>query len=321
MLRKFYVLFLVLCFLLGCTFSVSVFVRSVTSSTLFPFCANTEENFVFIFQTKTVTLVESLVPFFTCYSTNHFYPGLNSGSIKFRVPVFSLNIYESDSFKPFCKCFDINFTNFKVTFIPIRPDLLHTHLSNLYSKQDRSYGWMEGHGCLDHGGFPCLSLAIMLIRIFRIASSPGSAPDCQSHWPRCIRRKVTRLKKIWKPAFNYLPYIYLLLLLGGDIHPNPGPIFPMHRRHPNSESIIVGAWNVRTLLEKKRSHMRPTAVVARLLKECKIDICALSETRLHGENQIQEVGAGYTFFLNGRPADNPPQIHGVGFAIRADLVT
>ena len=50
---------------------------------------------------------------------------------------------------------------------------------------------------------------------------------------------------------------------------------------------------------KKSFHMRPTAVVARVLKECKKDTCALSETRRHGKNQIQEVGGGYTFFLNG----------------------
>ena len=85
-------------------------------------------------------------------------------------------------------------------------------------------------------------------------------------------------------------------------------MFPMHCRHPNSKSITVGAWNVRTLLENKQSHMKPTAAVARELKEWKIDVCALSETRLHGENKIKEVGARYTFF-NGRPTDNPPQIH------------
>ena len=174
-------------------FFVSVFVQSVTSSTLFPFCANNEENSVFIFQTNTVILVESFVPFFTCYSTNHFNPGVNSGSLKFRVPVILLNFYDSHSFKPFCKYFDIDFTNFKVTTVPISPDLLKTPFSISYNKQIRRYGWMEGHGCPYHSGLSCLSLAVMLIRIFRIASSPGpSVPDYQSHWPRCIRRKVKK---------------------------------------------------------------------------------------------------------------------------------
>merc|ERR1711867_114190 len=82
----------------------------------------------------------------------------------------------------------------------------------------------------------------------------------------------------------------------------------------------VGAWNVRTLLEKKSSHVRPTAVVARTLNSYNIDICALSETRLAGENIITEPGGGYTFFLKGRPEDVKPQLHGVGFAIRTQLL-
>merc|ERR1711867_12178 len=82
----------------------------------------------------------------------------------------------------------------------------------------------------------------------------------------------------------------------------------------------VGAWNVRTLLEKKSSHVRPTAIVGRTLKAYNIDICALSETRLSGENIISEQGAGCTFFLKGRSENLTPQLHGVGFAIRTKLI-
>ena len=78
---------------------------------------------------------------------------------------------------------------------------------------------------------------------------------------------------------------------------------------------------MRTLLENKRSHARPTAIVARTLSSYNIDICALSETRLSGENIITEPGGGYTFFLKGRPEDETPQIHGVGFAIRSSLLS
>jgi len=55
------------------------------------------------------------------------------------------------------------------------------------------------------------------------------------------------------------------------------------------------------------------------LRRYSIDIAALSETRFHGETQIEEVGAGYTFFLIGHPADGPTQA-GVGFAVRSTLL-
>jgi len=41
--------------------------------------------------------------------------------------------------------------------------------------------------------------------------------------------------------------------------------------------------------------------------------------RICGESQLEEVGAGYTFFLTGHPADGPTQA-GVGFAIRTSLL-
>lgn len=37
-----------------------------------------------------------------------------------------------------------------------------------------------------------------------------------------------------------------------------------------------------------------------------INIAALSETRLHGEDSLTEVGAGYTFFWEGVLAETPP---------------
>ena len=57
----------------------------------------------------------------------------------------------------------------------------------------------------------------------------------------------------------------LLLLLCGDVHTNPGPVLPGTTRHPDRQMLVVGSWNVRTLLETKRTPIRPTAVVAREL--------------------------------------------------------
>ena len=78
------------------------------------------------------------------------------------------------------------------------------------------------------------------------------------------------------------------LLLCGDIHPNPGPVFlPHSRRHPDAQSLIAGSWNVRTLLDTKRAAARPTAIVSRELARYNIDIAALSETRILGDSVIE----------------------------------
>ena len=44
---------------------------------------------------------------------------------------------------------------------------------------------------------------------------------------------------------------------------------------------------------------------------------ALSKTRLVGEGQLKEIGAGYTFFWSGRNAKERRE-SGVGFAVKLD---
>ena len=63
--------------------------------------------------------------------------------------------------------------------------------------------------------------------------------------------------------------------------------------------VSVCCWNVRTLLDRNEVSRpeRRTALVAKELARYHIDIAALSETRLSGEDHIMEVGSGYTFFL------------------------
>ncbi|VDL89012.1 unnamed protein product [Schistocephalus solidus] len=51
----------------------------------------------------------------------------------------------------------------------------------------------------------------------------------------------------------------------------------------------------------------------------KVDIAALSETRFSEQGQLEEVGAGYTFFWSGRPKAERRDA-GVTFAIRNDIV-
>jgi len=62
-----------------------------------------------------------------------------------------------------------------------------------------------------------------------------------------------------------------------------------------------------------------SAIIAHELQRYNIDIAALSETRIHGESQFDEVAAGYTFLLIGHPSNGPLQ-DGVGFAIRSSLL-
>ena len=85
--------------------------------------------------------------------------------------------------------------------------------------------------------------------------------------------------------------------------------------------LVVGAWNVRTLLDRAGNDRpeRRTALIGKELSRYSIDIAALSETRFADEGQLTEAGCGYTFFWIGRPADEP-RTAGVGFAIRNSML-
>ena len=78
---------------------------------------------------------------------------------------------------------------------------------------------------------------------------------------------------------------------------------------------------MRTLTDNQASERleRRTAIISRELKSFRIDIAALSETRLADEGQLKEEKGGYTFFWKGKPVDEP-RIHGVGFAIKNNLI-
>ncbi|VDL92925.1 unnamed protein product [Schistocephalus solidus] len=61
------------------------------------------------------------------------------------------------------------------------------------------------------------------------------------------------------------------------------------------------------------------ALVARELVHYKVDIATLSETRFSEQGQLEEVGAGYTFFWSSRPKAERCDA-GVAFAIRTAIV-
>ena len=87
------------------------------------------------------------------------------------------------------------------------------------------------------------------------------------------------------------------------------------------DHLTIGAWNVRTLLDSAGSD-RPqrTALVGRELDTCKVEIEALSKTRLAEEAVFKEVGAGYTFFWSGRKKEELREA-GVRSAIKSHLVS
>ena len=132
-----------------------------------------------------------------------------------------------------------------------------------------------------------------------------------------LRRKLRNFLFRSLNKFSNISTIQILfigLLICGDVHPNPGPA-PVSV----SNNLNVAAWNVRTLLESRRRAERPSAVVARELARYRIDIAALSETRVSEYTSFEEVGGGYTFFLQGLPKDRRRE-YGVGFAIRTELL-
>ncbi|BHF62951.1 hypothetical protein SprV_0200594000 [Sparganum proliferum] len=103
---------------------------------------------------------------------------------------------------------------------------------------------------------------------------------------------------------------------------SPPPTIRRRSRQTGRVSpLTLAAWNVRSLLDNPRSNRpeRRTALVARELARYKVDIAALSETRFSEQGQLEEVGAGYTFFWSGRPRTERRDA-GVAFAIRNDIV-
>ena len=100
----------------------------------------------------------------------------------------------------------------------------------------------------------------------------------------------------------------------------PSSILYCSRNKRNTKMpFMVATWNVRTLIDNDNVLRRRTALVAHELKRYNIDICALSETRFHGEDSIEEASEGYTFFWKGLSPETR-RIHGVGFAVKTSLL-
>ena len=80
-------------------------------------------------------------------------------------------------------------------------------------------------------------------------------------------------------------------------------------------TLVVGKWH-HLWADRLYLHL---AFIARELKRHNVVIAAIQETRLPDEGQLTEDGGGYTFFWKGKPLAER-RIHGVGFAIKTELV-
>nr|VZI48966.1 unnamed protein product [Spirometra erinaceieuropaei] len=81
------------------------------------------------------------------------------------------------------------------------------------------------------------------------------------------------------------------------------------------------AWNIRPLVENPQNNrsQRRTAQAARKLACNKVDIVALSKTRLFKQCQLKEASASYEFLWDSRPKAEWRDA-GVDFTIRNDIV-
>nr|VZI40043.1 unnamed protein product [Spirometra erinaceieuropaei] len=85
----------------------------------------------------------------------------------------------------------------------------------------------------------------------------------------------------------------------------------------------IGISEIMLRLEQQNSRRnRPewrTALLARELARYKLEIAALSKTRISEQGQLEEVGAGHTFLWSGRPRAERRDAN-VAFVNRNDIV-
>ena len=81
-------------------------------------------------------------------------------------------------------------------------------------------------------------------------------------------------------------------------------------------------WNIHTLIDQDDidSPHRHTALIASELDRYKIDIAALSETRLAGKGELTEKSSGYSFSGSGHAPDDKGEAE-VGYAIKTSCIS
>ena len=97
---------------------------------------------------------------------------------------------------------------------------------------------------------------------------------------------------------------------------------PRRNRFRGKRQLNLATWNVRTMQDRGTDEQpeRRSALIAMELARYRIDVAALSETRLADQGKLCERGVGYTFYWIGHPASSVRE-HGVGFAVANHLIS
>ncbi|VDM03644.1 unnamed protein product [Schistocephalus solidus] len=98
------------------------------------------------------------------------------------------------------------------------------------------------------------------------------------------------------------------------VHPQPACLTPEHFISPTLKMSYFGRNRTPCNRPKRR-----TVLVDREMARYKVDIAALSETRFSEQGQLEEAGAGYTFFGSGRQKASRHDA-GVAFTILNETV-
>ncbi|VDL97802.1 unnamed protein product [Schistocephalus solidus] len=160
------------------------------------------------------------------------------------------------------------------------------------------------------------------------AQALPTCPRCQ----RIFRARIGLVGHLWREctknptiptSFMALPLRGIRARCGGTLRGGSGRA--SHLR-PLPPSVLITLSLNRAQVEKEEEEEmvcdRPAwrkALVFRELACNKLDVTALSETRFSEQGQLKEVGAGYIFFLSGRPKAERRDA-GVTLAIRNDIV-
>jgi len=83
-------------------------------------------------------------------------------------------------------------------------------------------------------------------------------------------------------CFGKIQIGFIFLVPAHPVVPDKGPLngCVCIRDYKQRNTLTLAAWNVRTLLDRGDRHERRSAIIARELGRCVVDIAALSEIRL-----------------------------------------
>ena len=103
-----------------------------------------------------------------------------------------------------------------------------------------------------------------------------------------------------------VPQTLPVLLHPGQLTTVGGNVSQCGRNKKEKKRLNIAAWKVRTLIDQDNTDRpyRRTVVIASELPWYKINIAALSKTRLTGKGELIEKSLGYSIFWSRRAPDD-----------------